>query len=91
MIKNEGSYADFKIIVQNTKMSGKNSKKNLKCFLTYIEINANGKWVHPSESWGPEDFKTGIAFENWWNMKPIPSKTRKVEKSQFQLSVSAKG
>ena len=73
------------------KCQEKTAKKNLKCFLTYIEINVNGKWVHPFESWGPKDFKTGIAFENWWNMKPIPSKTRKVEKSQFQLSVSAKG
>ena len=71
-------------------MTKKQQKKNVKWFLTYINTNLRGKWIHPSESWGSEDFKTGILFKNWPNLKPIPNKTRKVEKTEYQFSISAK-
>ena len=80
-MKNHRIYEGFKIIVPNTKMTKNNTKKDVKCFQTYIKKNIKGNWIYPSESQGFEDFKTGIAFENWPNMKPIPSKTRKVEKN----------
>ena len=66
-------------------------QKERNCIIMYIKINVNWKWIRPCESWGSEDFKTGILFKNWPNMKPMPSKTRKVEKrnihSQFQQRV----
>ena len=62
-------------------------KKKLNCFIPYIKININRKWIHPCDSWGPEDFKTGIVFKNWPIMKPIPSKT----KSEYPFLILAKG
>ena len=70
-----------KLLSQIPKWPKTTQKKNVKCFQTYIKKNIEGNWIYPSESQGFEDFKTGIAFENWPNMKPIPSKTRKVEKN----------
>ena len=56
--------------------------------LTFEEkLIINIERIHPCESWGPEDFKTGIPFKNWPIMKPIPSKTR----DEYQFSISAKG
>ena len=57
----------------------------------YINTNLRGKWIHPSESWGSEDFKTGTLFKNWPNMKPLPSKTRNMEKTEYPLWISAMG
>ena len=79
-----------KLLSEIPKWLKKKQKKNVKWFLTYINTNLRGKWIHPSESWGSEDFKTGIAFKNWSNIKPITSKTRKVEKTQFLFSISVK-
>ena len=73
-------------------MSRKNRRKKSKMLPNLKrKLNVNGKWIDPSESLGSEDFKTGIAFMNWSNMKSISSKTRKVEKSQFQFLFSARG
>ena len=79
------------MFVQTTEISRMKPQKKVKSFITYIKIYVKRKWICPRESWGPEDFKTGIAFKNWPIMKPIPSKTRKVEKSEYQFSISAKG
>ena len=75
-----------KLLSQIPKWLKTTQKKDVKCFQTYIKKNIKGNWIYPSESQGFEDFKTGIAFENWPNMKPIPSKTRKVEKTHFFCS-----
>ena len=76
----------LKLLSQIPKWPKTTQKKNVKCFQTYIKTNIKENWIYPSESQGFEDFKTGIAFENWPNMKPIPSKTRKVEKKHFFCS-----
>ena len=56
------------------------TEKKVNFFITFQKINVNRKWLCPGESWGSEDFKTGIPFKNWPNMKPMPRKTRKGEK-----------
>ena len=66
-------------------------QKEWNCIITYIKINVNWKWIRPCESWGSENFKTDIPFKNWPNMKPMPSKTRKGEKTEYPFSISAKG
>ena len=62
-----------------------------KCFIACKKLNANEKWICPCESWGPGDFKTGILFKNWSNMKPLRSKTRNMEKTEYLFSISVEG
>ena len=81
----------MKIFVPNPENSRKYFFKTIKCFITHKKLNTDEKWICPCESWGPEDFKTGILFKNWPNMKPLPSKTRNMEKTEYPLWISAMG